>query len=106
MSEPGVTESRVQDEVEPDTLGEAVELLRAAFPDMRCLRCGHDDFRLLDAPVYTGRLSTREHRIGLIHFHPFPRAVVLVCQSCGMTEQHDLDILEKAEKPIRATKNE
>lgn len=78
----------------------AAALLKSAFPDIRCLRCGHDEFVLVDPPVYTERLLKKDYRMGGVVFFPHPKTVVLVCQLCGMTETHALDYLEKASKPI------
>jgi len=82
-------------------LDAAAALIKQAFPDIRCLRCGHDSFVLADPPVYTNRLLGEERRIGPIVFFPRPKAVELVCNRCGMTETHALKYLEEADKPIR-----
>jgi ribosomal protein L37E len=82
-----------------DVLDEGANLLREAFPDIRCLRCGHESFRLVDSPLFTRSVS-RDFKIGPVHFNPYPQSVVLICERCGMTEQHAMDFLRKADRPI------
>ena len=75
-------------------------LLKASFPDIRCLRCGHDTLYivsdehsglpgyvspgLLDSPITNTR-------------YPF---VTLACTRCGHVENFLTGVLERAEKPI------
>ncbi len=88
-------------EPQRDLLDEGEELLRQAFPDIRCLRCGHENFTLVEAPAYTGRLLRRGVHIGGVSFNPFPQTVALICERCGFVEQYALDYLRKAQKPIK-----
>jgi predicted nucleic-acid-binding Zn-ribbon protein len=90
----------VSGEPQSDVLDEGADLLHQAFPDIRCLRCGNDNFRLIDSPAYTGRLQRRDVRIGGVQFNPFPQTVALICERCGLVDQYALDYLRKANKPI------
>ena len=59
-------------------------LVQASFPHIRCLRCGDDKLYLMPDPSGPSGLG----------------AVTLACVRCGHVEQHLLDILESASKPI------
>ena len=85
---------------EPDTgnvdyLG---KLFRKSFPDVGCLRCGHDEFFILPA--------TREEFWTQLASRPtFLQVVTLACTRCGHIERHLTEQLEKASKPIEITKS-
>ena len=98
--------------------GEAIErLLNEAFPELRCLRCGHDSFGLtygLEREFSSAAQRTllaaatrlnpdeindlqgemmRELLDGVF--------ITLVCERCGMIERHLRPTLERSDKPIR-----
>lgn len=68
----------------PDDKAEGLELIRKSFPDLRCLRCGHDNFLIF---------QNIKEIAGL-------RVVLMACDRCGHIEQHLLGSLRQAEKPI------
>lgn len=63
------------------------DLVKSSFPDISCLRCGHDNVYLLSNVKGPSGLG----------------AVTLACARCGHVEQHLLDVLGPAEKPIPIT---
>ena len=65
-------------------------LIEQAFPDMRCLRCTHDQFYAMPS----------------VRIASLPEAVVIACQRCGFAEQHVLSILIDAKKPIERANSE
>jgi predicted nucleic-acid-binding Zn-ribbon protein len=85
----------------PDDFEELAGLVRASFPDIRCLRCGYDQF-------YSGlnryTLARRELGItGLVSYIGDDHEILtLACTRCGHLEHHMLKVLEGAKKPIPA----
>lgn len=89
---------------------EAIELIRQSFPDIRCLRCGFDEF-YVDTDVDAlgtgkpgGKSILRLHNL-IKEGEPtlaarFP-VVTLACTRCGHIENHITSILMEAEKPLR-----
>jgi hypothetical protein len=69
-------------------------LVKASFPDLRCLRCGHDQFYLADQGI-DGFLLLQS-----IVDDPLKPVVTLACTRCGHLEQHLTGLLRKASKPI------
>jgi predicted nucleic-acid-binding Zn-ribbon protein len=70
-----------------------------SFPDLKCLRCGYDKFYL-----DTSRSKLKMQSLGglsAIGSSHEPRYVGIVCTKCGHVEQHVVDVIEKAAKPIR-----
>jgi predicted nucleic-acid-binding Zn-ribbon protein len=76
------------------------DLVREAFPDLRCLRCGSDDFFLKGM---LDNLGTGEFIEGkpLSSTQDYEQALRLVCQRCGFVEHHSVQVLQDAAKPIR-----
>lgn len=71
------------------------EEINRALPNLKCLRCGSESFFLLGPAVSTHRLIVDEYKLGPIHFYGGqPQTVRLVCQECGMIEEHSVDILK------------
>jgi predicted nucleic-acid-binding Zn-ribbon protein len=60
------------------------ELVRESFPDLRCLRCTHDNFYIL--PSVDG--------------HDHFGTIAIACQRCGFVETHLIGLLRSATKPI------
>jgi hypothetical protein len=85
---------------------ELAELVDASFPNLKCLRCGHDKFFLaadVDALSAGGenRKSVLELQSALADpKHARNPVVTLACLRCGHIEQHLTGMLTKAEKPI------
>lgn len=84
----------------PDDFEELAGLLKAGFPDIRCLRCGYDKLYLASdehsgLPGYVAA-DALESSIAN-HKHPF---LVLTCARCGHVEHFLTGILERAKKPI------
>jgi transcription elongation factor Elf1 len=51
------------------------------FPDLRCLRCGHERFFL----------QLRQDRsFSAIMLSPIPNVADLICQNCGLIETHNI----------------
>ena len=80
------------------------ELVKASFPDLRCLRCDNDQFYLAsDIDVLgTGKPGSYS-RISLhtLLSDPENPVITLACTRCGYLEHHMTGILRRAEKPIR-----
>ena len=64
---------------------EQADLIRAAFPEMKCLRCNNDNFYIL--PNAQNNLLS----LGVVN---------VACSRCGFVEQHMIGILRSATKPI------
>ena len=64
---------------------EQAELIREAFPEMKCLRCNHDNFYILP------NMQNAMFNLGV---------VVIACTRCGFVEQHLIGMLKRAAKPI------
>jgi hypothetical protein len=63
--------------------------LRKRFPNLRCLRCGSDDFLLRmwpDQSLVPGVASDADNRV-----------VELICESCGFQEKHVVRLIAPAE---------
>jgi Zn ribbon nucleic-acid-binding protein len=87
----------------PDEFDELAGLMKASFPNIRCLRCGHDKFYLFpeakdaagpvqqDAHMWLaeGPLTDKDHPV-----------TTLACVRCGHIEQHLTGLLRRAQKPI------
>jgi hypothetical protein len=79
-------------DVSPEAWTKEVEEARAAlrrrFPDLRCLRCGTDNFlfRLWpDESLVPGLASESDNRV-----------VELICRNCGFQEKHVVRLLAAA----------
>jgi ribosomal protein L37E len=67
---------------------EYIQLVRACFPEIQCLRCGDDEFLIF--PNITGPSGLNSNtNLG---------AVTLACSRCGHLEQHLLGRLRTAVK--------
>ncbi|HEY0439715.1 MAG TPA: hypothetical protein VGD36_06530 [Xanthobacteraceae bacterium] len=83
------------------------ELVHNSFPDIRCLRCGHDRF-FLAADVNALAAEGGGNRRSVLALqsaiadpkHARNPIVTLACLRCGHIEQHLTGMLTKAEKPI------
>jgi transcription elongation factor Elf1 len=63
--------------------------LRKRFPDLRCLRCGQDDFVLRmwpDETLVPGLASNSDNQV-----------VELICENCGFQEKHVVRLLAAKE---------
>jgi hypothetical protein len=66
-------------------LEDARAALRKRFPDLRCLRCGRDDFVLRmwpDESLVPGLAPSSDNRV-----------VELICENCGFQEKHIVRLL-------------
>ena len=85
----------------PEEFQELADLVRASFPDLCCLRCGHDAF-------YSGlnnyTLARREPGTSTLvsYIGDNHEVLTLACTRCGHLEHHLLKVLERAQKPISA----
>ena len=68
---------------------ERLQLVREAFPDLRCLRCGHDSFAIFPNIKELAGLGV----------------IMMACDRCGHVEQHLIGSLREAQKPIPVDKN-
>jgi hypothetical protein len=85
----------------PEEFEELAGLVKASFPDIRCLRCGHDVLYLVsdDLGGLPGYISAKLLESSITNRpHPF---LTLTCTRCGHVEHFLTGILERAEKPIR-----
>jgi predicted nucleic-acid-binding Zn-ribbon protein len=79
-------------------------LVNASFPELRCLRCGNEQFYLtsdIDA-LGTGQPNSYS-RISLhtLLRDPDNPVITLACTRCGFIEHHMTGVMKSAEKPIR-----
>jgi len=93
----------------PDEFDELAGLMKASFPDIRCLRCGHDKFYLFpEASNSIGADPRAVHNWlaeGPLTDKDYP-VTTLACVRCGHIEQHLTGLLRRAEKPIIAEIND
>jgi len=64
-------------------------VLRERFPDLKCLRCGEDNFQLRlwpDASLVPGLADETNNRV-----------VELICENCGFQERHVVRLLKSKE---------
>ena len=82
--------------------GTLADLVNASFPELRCLRCGNDQFYVTDDPAAAGVKEARR-LLGLPEEseNSLGPVVTLACRRCGHVEQHLTDLLQNAPKPIR-----
>ncbi len=84
----------------PEYFEELRGLVKASFPDIRCLRCGHDELYLIsnDLSGLPGYISAQILESPITNRrHPF---LTLACTRCGHVENFLTGIMERAEKPI------
>ena len=79
---------------------ELAALVKASFPDIRCLRCGHDILYIVSEsggalPGYFSRSL-----FGSPVMDPNHPLLTLACTRCGHLEQHLTGVLRTAKKPI------
>jgi predicted nucleic-acid-binding Zn-ribbon protein len=87
----------------PEDFDELAGLVKASFPNIRCLGCGHDELYLAsdDFSALPGYISAKNPDNSVSsHKHPF---LVLTCTRCGHVEHFLTGILERAPKPIERT---
>jgi ribosomal protein L37E len=83
------------------------QILSEAFPDIRCLRCGHDQFLVvtdIDA-LGTGHSADSMSVLALHAALAIPDSsmrpvVTLACERCGHLEHHVTRLLARARRPI------
>ena len=77
------------------------KLVNASFPDLRCLRCGSDQFYVTDDPS-TASLKEVRLLLGMptVSDDALGAVVTLACRRCGHIEQHLTDLLQQAKKPL------
>jgi predicted nucleic-acid-binding Zn-ribbon protein len=76
-------------DIAPEDWQREMERARAAlgkrFPNMRCLRCGQDNFLLRmwpDPSLVPGLASSADNRV-----------IELICENCGFQEKHVVKML-------------
>jgi transcription elongation factor Elf1 len=79
-------------DIPPEAWAKEIEDARAAlrrrFPDLRCLRCGAENFRFRlwpDESLVPGLASESDNRV-----------VELICDNCGFQEKHVVRLLAAA----------
>ena len=77
---------------------ELAHLIKASFPNYRCLRCGNSDAYLISDRYSRGNFSREFVNSELIN--PEHPVVTLTCTRCGHLEQFVTTILENAGKPL------
>jgi len=83
----------------------AIALLSEAFPDLRCLRCGHDEFlATTDVNALTDHSGKGSSVLALHNSLAAPDqkslVVTVACRRCGHIEQHMTGPLARAKRPI------
>ena len=84
----------------PEGFEELAGLVKASFPDIRCLRCGHEELYLVsdESSGIPGYISSQVMGSDITHRrHPF---MALACTRCGHIEHFLTGIMDRAEKPI------
>jgi hypothetical protein len=92
-------QSEVQTVAEDNVLQQVVEAVDAAFPGLKCLRCGNDKFFLFHdrSLAFKGRFTKVTEAE---YASEASEMIDLICQRCGMVEKHLLPLVQKAKKPI------
>ncbi|HEY8261999.1 MAG TPA: hypothetical protein VIG55_12375 [Methylosinus sp.] len=75
-----------------NTPADMVKAFNEAFPNVKCLRCGHKNFYLV-GPF---------HKFDVTGEESFGNGdvVEIICRRCGLVERHLWQILKNAAKPI------
>jgi hypothetical protein len=76
------------------SVDELDKLFKESFPDIRCLRCGNDEFYILPSARQVIVLPEGPAREAIIP------VMTVACTRCGHVEQHLLGTLRDAAKPI------
>lgn len=66
-------------------------LIKESFPNLKCLRCGHDEF-------YLGQVVVGDNT--WLSDEVTSEVARLVCRRCGNMEQHSVSVLQRADRPI------
>jgi predicted nucleic-acid-binding Zn-ribbon protein len=94
---------------QPDRYQQAAELIRKRLPEIRCLRCGHDEFFV---DTHANALSTgRPNSYSPLRLHNMINGskptlaaaipvITLACSRCGNIESHLTGVLLDSEEPI------
>jgi hypothetical protein len=73
---------------------ELADLVKASFPDLKCLRCGNERFYLVTE-------AERPHSLAALGQPKVePTTVTLACTRCGFLENHLAEPLRRSGKPI------
>ena len=84
----------------PEYVDQIAGLVKASFPDIRCLRCGHGELYVVSDELsgLPGHVSPQLLESPLTNRqHPF---LTLACTRCGHVENFLTGIMERAQKPI------
>ncbi len=79
-------------------IDDLVKLFKESFPDVHCLRCGHDGFYILPAIQQAFLVADPAISTTLLP------VITLACTRCGHIEQHLSQALRGARKPIEIEK--
>jgi predicted nucleic-acid-binding Zn-ribbon protein len=88
----------------PEDFEELAGLVKTSFPDIRCLRCGHDEF-YSGLNEYTLRRRDPDSGRHIAYIGDDHEVLTLACTRCGHLEHHMLDVLQSAHKPIPTASN-
>ena len=92
----------MSDTADPRTdFDKLTRLVNESFPELRCLRCGNDQFYVTDDPA-TASLKEVRLLLGMptVSADALGPVVTLACRRCGHIEQHLTDLLQQAGKPL------
>ena len=67
---------------------EHVDLVSKSFPEIRCIRCGYEDFYIMPNVAGPSGLAV----------------VTLACKRCGHLDQHLISVLRESPKPVPGSK--
>ena len=83
-----------------DEFEELAALVKASFPNIRCLRCGYDKLYVVSESggALPGYFSPS--LFGSPLMDPNHPILALACVRCGHVEQHLTGVLRKADKPV------
>jgi len=85
-----------------DEFDALAKLVNTSFPDLRCLRCGSDQFYVTDDSAIVRGLEEVRLLLAMptVSDDALGPVVTLACRRCGHIEQHLTDLLKRADKPL------
>jgi Zn ribbon nucleic-acid-binding protein len=88
----------------PDEFDELAGLVKASFPNIKCLRCGHEEFFMTDdVDVFAEKATEGDFAsTQALRHRGLTPVIALACTRCGHIEQHLVAPLRRSQKPILA----
>lgn len=88
----------------PDDFDQLAGLIKASFPNIKCLRCGHEEFYMTDdVDVFAEKAAEGDFASAQpLRQGGLTPVLALACTRCGHIEQHLVEPLRRSRKPILA----